>query len=101
VIECAATARVEIEIVAVPPLSELVASAVEPSMKVPLPVGVPLSGATAVTVAVNVTDSPKTEGFTDEVTLLVVADSLTIRFRGPEVLVTKLPSPLYETEIVC
>jgi hypothetical protein len=42
----------------VPPLSELVASAVEPAMKVTLPVGVPLPGATALTVAVNVTDWP-------------------------------------------
>ena len=79
---------------AVPPLSVPVPSVVEPSRKLTVPVGVPLPGATALTVAVKVTDSPKTEGLSDEVTLLVVAAWLTVWVRGAEVLVTKLPSPL-------
>ena len=79
---------------AVPPLSVPVPRVVEPSRKLTVPVGVPLPGATALTVAVKVTDSPKTEGFADEVTLLVVPAWLTVWVRGPEGLVTKLPSPL-------
>ena len=93
-IECAPAVRVEIESVAVPPLSVPVPRVVEPSRKLTVPVGVPLPGATASTVAVKVTDSPKTEGFAYEVTLLVVAAWLTVCVRGPEVLLRKLPSPL-------
>ena len=69
-------------------------------MKVTAPVGVPLPGATALTVAVKVTDSPKTEGLADEVTLLVVAAWLTVWVRGwrcrEEVAVAAV-----ETVIVC
>ena len=43
---------------AVPPLSVTVPSVVEPFMNVTEPVGVPLPGAFASTVAVNVTDWP-------------------------------------------
>ena len=79
---------------AVPPLSVPVPSVVEPSRKLTVPVGVPLPGATALTVVVKVNDSPKTEGLSDEVTLLEVAAWLTFRVRGADVLFTKLPSPL-------
>ena len=79
---------------AVPPLSVPVPRVVEPSRKVTVPVGVPLPGATALTVAVKVTDSPKTEDLSDEVTLLVVAAWLTVWVRDAALLVTKLPSPL-------
>jgi len=36
------------------------------------------------TVAVNVTDCPKTDGFTEEVTLVVVVAGLTVWLRVPE-----------------
>ena len=47
-------------------------------MKVTVPVGVPAPGALAVTVAVNVTDWPKTDGLTDETNALVVEAALTV-----------------------
>jgi len=47
-------------------------SVVDPSLNVTVPVGVPEPGAAAVTVAVNVTDCPKTDGLTDEVRGVVV-----------------------------
>ena len=43
-------------------------SAVVPSMNVTVPVGVPLPGELAVTVAVKVTDWPKTDGLPEDVT---------------------------------
>jgi hypothetical protein len=43
-------------------------------MKVTVPVGTPAPGALAAMVAVNVTDSPNTEGLADDATELVVAD---------------------------
>ena len=46
---------------------------VEPSRNVTVPVGIPEPGASAVIVAVNVTDWPKTDGFADEATTDVVA----------------------------
>jgi len=58
VIECEPTVRVEIEKVATPPLSVPVPRLVDPSMKATVPVGVPLPGEFALTVAVNVTDCP-------------------------------------------
>ncbi len=45
---------------------------VTPSRKFTVPVGVPAPGATIATVAVNVTLCPKTDGFTDEATVVVV-----------------------------
>lgn len=50
-----------------------------PSRNVTVPVGVPDPGATGETVAVNVTDCPKTDGFTDEVTVVVVPSLLTVK----------------------
>lgn len=73
VIECVATDNDEVLIVAWPEtLSVPVPSVVEPSLKVTLPVGVPAPGDVTVTVAVNVTDWPNTEGFADEATAVVV-----------------------------
>ena len=43
-----------------------------PSRNVTVPVGVPEPGATGETVAVKVTDWPNTDGFADEVTVVVV-----------------------------
>jgi hypothetical protein len=41
-------------------------------MKVTVPLGTPTPGAVALTVAVNVTDCPETEGFGPEVSPVVV-----------------------------
>ena len=63
-----------------------VPSVVVPSMNVTVPLGVPVAGATALTVAMKVTDWPNTDGLAEELTTVVVA------FVGPptaEILVTK------------
>jgi hypothetical protein len=59
--------------VACPPLKVRVARVVVPSLKATEPPGVPPPGATALTVAANVTDWPTVEGFTEDVTAVVVA----------------------------
>ena len=46
---------------------------VDPSLKVTMPVGAPEPGDVTVTVAVNVTDWPETEGFVAELIVVVVA----------------------------
>ena len=46
--------------------------------KVTVPVGVPAPGETGATVAVKVTDCPKTDGSGDEVTVVVVDAWLTV-----------------------
>ena len=76
-----------------PPLSVTVPSVVEPFANVTEPVGVPLPGAFAATVAVKVTDWPKTDGFADETTDVVVLSWLTVWVSVPA-LVLKLVSPL-------
>jgi hypothetical protein len=48
-------------------------SGVEPSMNITVPVGIPEPGALEVTVAVNVTDCPNTEGLAEEATSELVA----------------------------
>ena len=50
------------------PFNVPVPRVVEPSRNVTVPVGVPEPGALAVIVAVNVTDSPNTEGLADDTT---------------------------------
>ena len=69
-------------------------SLVEPSMKVTVPVGVPLPGAVAVTVAVKVTDWPKTDGLAEEVTTVLVPSWLTVWVRAADVLMAKVELPL-------
>ena len=54
-------------------LSVPVPSVLLPSLKVTVPVAVPEPGALAVTVAVNVTDCPKTDGLTLETTEVVIS----------------------------
>ena len=46
---------------------------VVPSLNVIVPVGVPVPGALAVTVAVKITDWPNTEGLTEDTTVVAVA----------------------------
>src|ERR1019366_3141171 len=72
-----ATAKADVLNVAIPLLNVPVPIGLPPSRNVTDPVGVPPPGATGETVAVKVTDWPKTEGFTDEVTAVVVLALLT------------------------
>ena len=67
-----ATDNDELLNVATPALSVPVPRVVAPSLNVTVPVAVPLPGATAATVAVNVTDWPNTDGFTEDVKVVVV-----------------------------
>ena len=78
---------------AVPLVRPTVPSTLEPSSKVTLPVGVPLPGASAATLAVKVTDWPKTEGFGDDKTEATVASLATVWVRTDDELLVKLPSP--------
>ena len=80
--------------VAWPELRVFVPIGVAPSLNVTVPVGVPVPGAVAITVAVKVTDWPKTEGLTEEITTAVVLALLTVCVKLAEVLVLKLTSPL-------
>src|SRR5947209_1787208 len=93
------TLSAEVLRLALPPLRVTVHRMVLPSWKVTLPVGVPEPGELAVTVAVKVTDWPNTEVAGDALTAVAVPSLLTVSLAVPE-LVVKLPSPLYEAEIV-
>jgi hypothetical protein len=86
--------RVDVVNVAWPELRVLVATGMPPSLKMTVPVGVPVLGDVAVTVAVKVTDWPKTEGLADEAIAVVVLALLTVCVRVDELLELKLPSPL-------
>ena len=70
-----------------------VPSVVAPSLNVTVPLGVPEPGAVAATVAVNVTDAPKTLGFGAALTAVVVAPLFTVCVRPDDVEVVKLLSP--------
>ena len=61
-----------------PALRATVPKVVVPSLKVTVPVGVPDPGALAVTVAVNVTVWPNTDGLDDEAKRPEVAAALTV-----------------------
>src|SRR6266853_3289280 len=65
-----------------------------PSWNVTVPVGVPVLGETGLTVAVKITDWPKTEGWAEEVTAVALVARLTVWVTTSEVLVLKLVSPL-------
>jgi len=65
-----------------------------PSLKVTVPVAVPLPGATALTVAVKVTDWPNTVGLVELVSAVVLLAWLTVCVSVEEVLVRKLVSAL-------
>jgi hypothetical protein len=89
------TARADVVNVATPPMIVPDPIGPPPSRNVTVPVGVPAPGGTAATVAVKVTDWPKTEGFTDEVTAVSVLALLTtcgLPVSEP-VLPLKFPSP--------
>jgi hypothetical protein len=57
-----------------PPESVPLLMVVVPSLNVTVPVAVPAPGATAATVAVNVTDCPELDGFVPLVSVVVVLD---------------------------
>ena len=65
-----------------------------PSLKVIVPVGVPLPGATTLTLAVRITGWPNTVELVEELNATLLAFLLTVWLRVPEVLVLKLVSPL-------
>ena len=80
VIECVPAVSAEVANVAVPLLlRKLEPSAVVPSKKVTVPVAMPVPGAIAVTVAVNVTVPPETEGFTSAVSAASVETCMTAK----------------------
>lgn len=74
----------------------------EPStLNCTVPLGVPLPGEFAVTVAVKWTDCPLTEGFADELTAVAVSSAFTACDTAELLLVLKLPSPPYDAVIEC
>ena len=75
--ECDPAASADVASVADPELKAPVPRVVVPSLKVTVPPGTPAPGATALTVAVNVTDCPNTEGFADDTTVVVVLAAFT------------------------
>lgn len=85
--------------VAVPLMRVPVPSVVAPSLKVTVPVGVPVAGAVAETVAVNVTDWPDTDGFAELTATVVLPPLFTVWLRVEDVLVAKLVEPPYEALI--
>ncbi len=74
---------------------------VVPSLKVTFPVGTPVPGATAWTVAVNMTDCPNRDGLTVEVTEIVVLALLTFWVKPGDVTALNSPSPEYSAVTLC
>ena len=72
-----------------------VPSVLVPFLKVTVPLGVPAPGETGLTVAVKVTDWPKTEGLAEEVKAVAVEAMLTTWLTAVLVLELKLESPAY------
>jgi hypothetical protein len=70
-----------------------VPSVTVPSRNVTVPLGLPAPGGVTVTVAVNVTDCPKTDGLVPEATVVAVFALLTVWVIAALVLVLKLASP--------
>lgn len=79
--------------VAMPALSVPVPRVVPLSAKVTVPLGVPVPGATARTVAVNVTAPPTCAGFQEEATAVDVVAMFTVCVAAEEVLDAKLELP--------
>src|SRR5439155_21134157 len=90
------TLSAEVLSVAVPELSATGACGVPSMVKVTVPLGVPEPGETALTVAVNVTVWPETDGLAEETTVVALLALLTVWVNGVAVLllVLKLESPL-------
>jgi hypothetical protein len=88
--KCVPTASAEVVIDAVLPLRAAVPNELTPSKNCTVPVG-PEVG---LTVAVNVTCCPNTDGSRDEVSAVAVLTGLTVCARAADVLPVKLTSPL-------
>ena len=80
--KCVPTASVAVVSDAVPPLSATVPRELAPSKNCTVPVG-PEDG---LTVAVNVTDCPNTEGSSDDVSAVAVATAFTVCVMDEDVL---------------
>ena len=78
---------------AAPPLRAIVFRIVAPSLKVTLPVGVPLN--CGATLAVKVTDCPTFDGFCEEANAVVLVALLTTWLTAFDVLPGRLESPPY------
>ena len=76
--------------VAEPELNVTEPREVAPSKNSTVPLAVPAPGEVAATVAVKVIDCPKTEGFVEDVNVVVVLALLTTWLTAELVLVTKL-----------
>jgi hypothetical protein len=87
--------------VADPELNAFVASDVAPSLNVTVPVGVPDPPPAALTVAVNVTVWPDTDGLADDPTTVELLLLFTVCVTALDVLVVKLLSPPYTAVIEC
>ena len=87
------TARADVVNVATPPLSVPVPMGLPLSRNVTVPVDVPAPGATADTVAVNVTICPKEDGLTEDETLVELPSLFTVWASEGLVLPVKFPSP--------
>ena len=72
-----------------------------PSRNATVPVGIPLAGATADTVAVYEMTWPTTEGFADEAIIAAVAPWLVVCVNADDVEPVKLESPLYTAVMAC
>ena len=95
-----AAANADVEKVAWPPAIVPVPSVVAPSLKLTVPVGVPVPGETGLMVAVKTTAWPNTVGLVEEVRVVVLLNGLTTWLKaGVLVLVLKLVSPLYTAVI--
>ena len=88
-----ATASADVVKVATLPVIVPVPIAVPASKNVTVPVGEPTAGATAETVAVNVTPCPNFDGLTDEANATALVAFMTTWLRTIDVPLAKLPSP--------
>src|SRR5262245_38259265 len=79
---------------ALPLISATVPSEALPSLNVTVPVGVPLAGATGLTVELSVTVWPAVEGFGEEVRLVLEFPAFTVWVRTADVLAAKVALPL-------
>ena len=99
-IECGPTASVLVVNIAWPePFSVPVPRVLRPSLKVTVPVGVPAPGLFAATVAVKVTGCPNTDGWTEEVSPVVVPGSVVVVVDA-DVVVEVVPGGAVVVEVV-
>ena len=98
---CEPSASADVENVATPPESEPVPIVVEPSLNATVPVAVPAPGAVTATVAVNVTDSPTTDGFCDDASDVLVEAVFTVCVVADDVLPPKSLLPRYCAVKLC